>query len=69
LKNERHHPANAQPDTLYFGPFDLAYERAGRYDLEIQAPTYRPWRLTGIRVTENECHVQTVPVQARLQKL
>jgi hypothetical protein len=57
------------PDTLYFGPFPLAYERGGRYDVEVKAPQYRVWSQSGIRVTEGECHVRTIRVAARLQRI
>ncbi len=60
-------------DTLsvfgFDGVLDLygAHERAGRYDVTISKPGYRTWRRDGVRVTEDECHVRTVELEAHLE--
>jgi hypothetical protein len=61
-------PSNVNPDSMYWGPFAFAFERPGRYDVEVTAPGYRQWRGPGIHVTDGECHVETVALVARLQK-
>lgn len=43
-----------------------AYERAGTYDLRITAPGYLEWARTAMRLTEDECHVRTAEIEARL---
>lgn len=45
-----------------------AHERAGRYDVTISIPGYRTWRRDGVRVTEDECHVRTVRLEAPLER-
>jgi hypothetical protein len=46
-----------------------ASERSGTYDLTVRAPGYRDWTRTGVRVTqEDQCHVRTVALTARLRK-
>lgn len=45
-----------------------AHERAGRYDVAISKPGYRTWRRDGVRVTEDECHVRTVRLEAPLER-
>ena len=44
----------------------LAYERPGTYDLSVTAAGYRIWTSTGVVVTNDLCHVITVPLTARL---
>ena len=44
------------------GPF----EREGTYDVTVAAPGYASWDTTGVVVTADECHVQTVVLTARL---
>jgi hypothetical protein len=44
----------------------LTYERAGIYEVGIVVPGYRPWRVTGIRVERDACHVTTVRLTAKL---
>ena len=44
------------------GPF----ERKGTYDVTVTAPGYASWDTTGVVVTADECHVQTVVLTARL---
>jgi len=61
-------------DTLevfaFDGTLDLygAGERAGRYDITISKPGYQTWRRENVRVTENECHVNTVRLEAFLER-
>lgn len=51
------------------GRVGLAHERAGRYDVEARAVGYITWSQDGVRVTEDECHVRTVELVARMQRL
>lgn len=44
------------------GPF----ERKGMYDVTVSAPGYASWDTTGVGVTADECHVQTVVLTVRL---
>jgi hypothetical protein len=46
----------------------LAFERAGTYRVEVQAPGYLPWVMQGVRVSRDECHVETVQLTARLTR-
>lgn len=46
----------------------LAEERGGRYRVEVQAPEYALWVAPFVRVTEDDCHVRTVDLTARLEK-
>jgi hypothetical protein len=46
----------------YFG----AYERAGTYAVSVDVPGYQTWRVGGVRVSSDRCHVITVPLTARL---
>lgn len=62
-------------DTLevfgsFAGTLDLygAGERAGRYDITISKPGYQTWQRTDVRVTEDECHVRTVRLEALLER-
>ncbi len=51
------------------GPFYfLAPERKGRYEVTVHAPSYRTWVRTGVQVTGDRCHVNTVHLDARLQQ-
>ncbi|GLC23533.1 PEGA domain-containing protein [Roseisolibacter agri] len=56
-------PPGAMP-----APVGLAGERAGTYEVTVESPGYRPWRRTGVRVTEGRCHVNTVALTALLQR-
>jgi hypothetical protein len=44
-----------------------ADERAGIYVVQIEADGYLPWDTTGVRVTEDDCHVRTVRFTADLE--
>jgi hypothetical protein len=46
----------------------LAYERAGTYEVTVNATGYRPWVRSGIVVQRDPCHVVTVPLTARLAR-
>lgn len=50
------------------GPYLLAFERPGTYTLTVEKPGYQPWSRSGIRVTDDRCHVRSVRVTALLQK-
>jgi hypothetical protein len=62
-------------DTLRASPalaahgLGLAYEREGIYDVQAAAGGYRSWRLDGVGVSADECHVRTVRLTAELQRL
>lgn len=45
----------------------LATERPGTYHVETTAEGYRPWAKDGVRVSDGECHVQTVELEALMQ--
>jgi hypothetical protein len=44
-----------------------AYERAGTYEVHVEHDSYAPWVRTGVTVDEDECHVITEQLTARLQ--
>lgn len=46
-----------------------AYERAGTYAVHVEHDSYAPWVRSGVTVSENECHVITRELTARLQAL
>jgi hypothetical protein len=43
-----------------------AGEQAGKYAIVVSASGYKLWTRTDVEVTEDECHVKTVPLTARL---
>jgi hypothetical protein len=45
----------------------LAEERPGFYRVEVRAPGYRTWTSPLLHVMQDDCHVRTVKVTARLQ--
>jgi hypothetical protein len=45
------------------GPF----ERPGTYNVVVARPGYQSWSRAGVRVTHDDCHVQTVTLQVRLE--
>lgn len=47
----------------------LASERPGDYRIEVQAPGYVTWVATNVRVTRDDCHVETVELTAELEPL
>jgi hypothetical protein len=53
--------------TVAFGPFDLAHERPGVYEVSVEAPGYQLWQLSDLRVRDGECHVRTAELTALLQ--
>ncbi len=56
-------------DTLdVFGGLAVgAYERAGTYEVHVEHDSYAAWARSGVTVTEDECHVITRELTARLQ--
>ena len=46
----------------------LAFERPGTYRVEVQAPGYLPWIMSSVRVTRDDCHVETVVLTAQLTR-
>lgn len=60
-------------DGSCYGPSEAAlrfrcggYERIGTYEVQVNHEGYRPWSLSGVAVTRDECHVKTVVVSAKL---
>jgi hypothetical protein len=54
-------------DVAFLGMvYSLAYERPGTYEVLVLNPAYDTWRQAGVRVTADQCHVQTVSIVARL---
>jgi hypothetical protein len=47
----------------------LAFERPGTYHVKATAEGYRTWVTEGVRVTEGECHVRTVELEALMQPM
>ena len=60
-------PPTVDPDTVVFGPFYLASERPGTYDVTVEAQGYGPWQRASVRVRAGECHVRTAELTALLQ--
>ncbi len=42
------------------------YERAGTYEVLITKAGYHAWRVSGVKIERDECHVKTVRLEARL---
>ena len=57
-----------EPDTLQSPWLRGAHERAGNYSVLVLKDGYIPWSRSGIRVFEDECHVLTVRLEARLER-
>ena len=59
-------------ETMSGGPWNGIYElmggdeRPGTYDVEIRAAGYRPWRVQGVKVKDDGCHVITAKLDARM---
>jgi hypothetical protein len=49
-------------DSVMFG----AYERGGRYHIDVSRDYYLSWSIDGVEVAQGVCHVQTVTITARL---
>jgi hypothetical protein len=49
--------------------FSLVYERAGTYTVTMDMPGYQPWRIDGVAVGRDECHVITVPLAAQISRI
>ena len=49
------------------GTYPLAYEKPGDYEVTVEQMGYRLWTRGNVRVTRDECHVQTVPLTALVQ--
>lgn len=56
-------------DTLqvFDGTASGVHERAGTYEVHVEHDQYAPWVRSGVTVTEDECHVITRELTARLQ--
>ena len=59
-------PCGAIPDSLQWPYVIGAAERAGTYTVLVNKAGYVPWVLTNVEVTEDDCHVHTVDLVARL---
>jgi hypothetical protein len=57
---------NARPD-LNDWVLAAAGERAGVYQVTVSKPGYAKWVQSNVRVTKNQCHVNTVNLTALLQ--
>jgi hypothetical protein len=57
---------DGRPD-LNTSPLFAAGERAGTYQVEVTKTGYAVWMKSDVRVTANECHVNTVTLTALLQ--
>jgi hypothetical protein len=60
-------PSGVDVDSVYHGPFYRAFEREGTYRVDVQAPGYKPWSRSGVRVNASRCHVETVELHAEMQ--
>ncbi|HEX6367816.1 MAG TPA: carboxypeptidase-like regulatory domain-containing protein [Longimicrobium sp.] len=59
----------AQTDSLYnWGSTLAGFGPAGRYSVAVEAPGYRAWARSDIRVRAGTCAPQTEEVTARLQR-
>ncbi|MEW6999217.1 hypothetical protein AADZ86_16145 [Colwelliaceae bacterium BS250] len=56
---------NCEDTQLLMG----AHERAGNYDITVYKEGYYEWNTYNVKVSENECHVNTVKVQAYLEEI
>lgn len=56
----------ARPDLNTF-PLFAAGERAGTYQVTVTKTGYAAWVKSDVRVTANQCHVNTVTLTALLQ--
>ena len=50
------------------GTYSGAHERAGTYTIIVSHPDYQQWQRAGVVVGEDECHVITQQVEARLTR-
>jgi len=66
VAREGEYADTARGSLLGSGVYALVYERAGSYDVTVSHPSYRTWVRAAVRVTEDECHVKTVALLARL---
>jgi hypothetical protein len=53
--------------TITDHPF--ATERPGVYDVAVGATGYRTWERRGVRVRDGGCHVKSVSLSAKLQRI
>ena len=59
-------------DTLSVGypgqTLEGAWERAGKFNIDVARPGYNDWIASSVEVTKDGCHVQSVRLLARMQK-
>lgn len=48
--------------------FSLAHEHVGTYTVTVTSPQFHPWTRSDVVVSRTGCHVNTVTVEARLQR-
>jgi hypothetical protein len=61
--------AGTETDSLRSGGSTLlGFGPAGRYSVAVEAPGYRPWARSDVRVRRGECGVEMATVTARLQR-
>jgi hypothetical protein len=58
----------SEPPELNNMVITAAAERGGTYNVTVDKPGYVAWTQSNVRVTRNECHVNTVTLTALLQK-
>ena len=63
------HCYDSLPDSLQDPWARGAHEREGTYTVLVARDGYRPWSRAGIRVMADECHVQTVRLEALLERV
>ena len=59
-----HSGENCEQDFTFYG----AYEREGTYTITVSKEGYLDWQQFDVLVTKNVCHVNTVSLQAYLEK-
>jgi hypothetical protein len=57
------------PTPGFLQPAELAWNRAGTYDVSVRSDGYREWVETGVRVRNVNCHPQTAHLTARLVRV
>lgn len=56
----------AEPESLQSPWLKGAHERSGTYTVLVLKEGYIPWSRSNVRVVQDDCHVHTVTVEARL---
>ena len=61
--------AYADSTTHATPAYHLAPERAGTYSVSVEVAGYQRWQLDRVVVGRDECHVITMPLAARLNRI